>query len=138
MRNRLNLLLAGAAAICSLTAYADIPQFKDTRCISVTKTGKQGRVVSCRAEAVVSAPRPNLPDTRSVSYRIGSRIHTFTADYDAQTQQWKPEYQGKAAEVYYRSRGFKRLKQESAAARYTCFKAGTLHFCAPKEPAPFW
>lgn len=136
--NKPSLFLAALICAAPFHAAADIPQSKETRCFTVSPSGKIGKARACRVEAVGSAPRPNLPDTRSTDYRIGRKHYRFSADYDAASQSWKPEYRGSPLTVYYRDRAFKTLKRENAQARYTCFKATAVHFCAVKEAPPFW
>ncbi|OAM26847.1 MULTISPECIES: hypothetical protein [Eikenella] len=136
MRQALTLL--ALACLLPLPALADIPQSRNTQCFQVAARGKIGPARPCRAEAVDSAPRPNLPDTRSLRYQIGSRSYQFSADYDAERQSWQPSYQGQPLTVYYRSRAFRRLAADGAAARYVCFRAPGVHFCSRKLPAPFW
>lgn len=131
-------LLPALACLLPVAALADIPQSRDTQCLQVAANGKLGRARACRAEAVSSAPRPNLPDTRSLSYQIGRRSYTFSADYHAESQSWQPSYQGQPLAVYYRNRAGRRLSADSAAARYVCFRAPGVHFCSHKLPEPFW
>ncbi|MBH5330133.1 hypothetical protein H9Q10_10705 [Eikenella sp. S3360] len=135
---RRHLTLSALACLLPLPALADIPQSRDTQCFQVAANGKIGRAQTCRAEAVGSAPRPNLPDTRSLRYQIGSRSYPFSADYDTERQSWQPRYQGRPLTVYYRNRAFRRLAADGTAARYVCFRAPGIHFCSRKLPAPFW
>ena len=84
------------------------------------------------------AAAANNASFSSVSYEIGGRQYTFTADYDAENERRQSAYEGGSLEVYYRSRAFNPLKQDGRRARYTCFRAQDVHFCTPKRPAPFW
>ena len=129
-----------AALLCAalLPAHADIPQNSDTQCFFVSAKGKPGKLRPCRAEAASSAPRPNLPDTRFVSYQIGRRSYTFTADYDSASQSWQPSYRGGRLDIYYRNPSRRRLMRENETARYVCYRTHDVHLCAVRQPAPYW